>query len=166
MLDDVLATLAACAEIKGTLVMSPERDQVPAGVPVLADPATGMNGALGQALADLAARGATRVAVIAADLPLLQPGEVASLVSAARRTGIALAPDARESGTNAVCLTLPSTFGFRFGPGSFALHREAAARSGAPAAIVIAPGLGFDVDEPPDLAVLRGRGLSRYRFLD
>jgi len=165
MLDDVLATLAACHEIDGTLVMSPERDGLVPAVQLLHDPAVGMNAALDLALARLQQRGATCVAVIAADLPLLKPGEVTALVAAARTAGAALAPDIRGAGTNAVCLALPTGFRFHFGPGSFALHQAEAARGGITAATVAQPGLGFDIDEAADLAALKVQGLDRYGFL-
>jgi len=165
MLDDVLASLAGCAAIDGTLVMSPERDALPASVPLLPDPAPGMNAALDLALAGLAQRGATCVALIAADLPLLAAADVADLVEAARTAGAALAPDARGTGTNALCVNLPTALRCHFGPGSFALHQAEAARHGIACVTVARPGLGFDVDEAADLAALRGRRLERYGFL-
>jgi 2-phospho-L-lactate guanylyltransferase len=165
MLDDVLAALTACTQIDGTLVMSPERDLLPATWQLLHDPAIGMNAALDLALAELQQRGATCVALIAADLPLLSPAEVTELVAAGRTAEVALAPDARGTGTNAVCLTLPTAFRCQFGPGSFALHQGEAARHGITAATLIRPGLAFDVDEEADLAALNARGLERYGFL-
>jgi 2-phospho-L-lactate/phosphoenolpyruvate guanylyltransferase len=165
MLDDVLAALAACAAIDGTLVMSPERDALPATTLLLHDPAAGMNAALDLALASLAQRGATCVALIAADLPLLTPAEVTELVAAAQTPGVALAPDARGTGTNALCLRLPTGFRCQFGPGSFALHQaEAVAQGIAPVTVSLA-GLAFDVDEPADLASLKAQRLARYGFL-
>ena len=165
MLDDVLGALTACPAIEGTLVMSPERDALPARVPLLNDPAAGMNAALDLALASLGQRGATCVALIAADLPLLSPAEVTELVAAARAAGLALAPDARGTGTNAIGLMLPTQFRCHFGPGSYALHQAEAARQGIAAAPVLRPGLAFDVDETADLAALTARGLPRYGFL-
>jgi 2-phospho-L-lactate guanylyltransferase len=165
MLDDVLATLGACPQIHGTLVMSPERDALALATPLLHDPAAEMNAALSVGLAALAQRGATCVAIIAADLPLLEPAEVADLVTAARSTAVALAPDARGTGTNAVCLTLPSAFRLHFGHSSFALHQAEAASHGMTAVTVARAGLGFDVDEAADLAALQARGLERYGFL-
>jgi 2-phospho-L-lactate guanylyltransferase len=165
MLDDVLAALTACAAIDGTLVMSPERDALPAATPLLHDPAVGMNAALDLAIATLQQRGATCVALVAADLPLLSSTEVTQLVAAARSSGMALAPDARGTGTNALCLTLPTGFRCQFGPGSFALHQGEAARHGIAAVALARTGLGFDVDDAADLAALKARGLARYGFL-
>ena len=165
MLADVLGSLNACPEISGTLVMSPERDVLPATTQVLDDPAAGMNASLDLALESLGQRGATCIALVAADLPLLAPAEVSALVAAARTAGVALAPDGRGTGTNALCLMLPTQLRCQFGPGSFALHQAEAARLGLTAATVRLPGLAFDVDEMADLAALKARGLERYGFL-
>ena len=157
---------AAAPQIDGTLVMSPERDALALATPLLHDPAAEHECGADPGLAALAQRGATCVAIIAADLPLLAPAEVADLVTAARSTAVALAPDARGTGTNAVCLTLPTRLPPALWPGEFRAapgrgrtprHRR---RSRSPA-----PGLGFDVDEAADLAALQARGLERYGFL-
>ncbi len=165
MLDDVLATLAACPQVDHTLVMSPERDALPGDTHLLPDPATGMNAALTLAVSTLAARGATCVALVAADLPLLLPADITALVAAAGASGVALAPDARGTGTNAVCLAIPTQFRLHFGPGSFALHQAEAQVHGIRATSVVRRGLGFDVDEPSDLAALKAHALGRYGFL-
>ncbi|HEY2809269.1 MAG TPA: 2-phospho-L-lactate guanylyltransferase [Steroidobacteraceae bacterium] len=165
MLDDVLAAIDGCRQIDGTLVMSPERDRLPAARPLLQDPAEEMNAALAAAMAGLEDRGVTHVAVIAADLPLLEPADIAALLTAAPAAGVALAPDARGTGTNAVCLRLPAAFRFQFGPGSFARHQAEAARHGITAATLASEAFGFDVDESADLTALRARGLKRYAFL-
>ncbi|MBS0578077.1 MAG: 2-phospho-L-lactate guanylyltransferase [Proteobacteria bacterium] len=165
MLDDVLAALAASGAVDGTVVMSPERDLLPAMLRVLQDSAAEMNAALELAREELERGGATCLAVVAADLPLVAPGDVTALIEAARTGGVALAPDAAGTGTNAVALRLPTAFRFHFGPGSLALHRAEAARHGLTATAVTTSGLGFDVDAAADLARLRSQRLPRYAFL-
>lgn len=165
MLRHVLGVLAGCPEIDNILVMSPERDELPGGIEWLPDPAAQMNEALALAVRELRARGADCVAVIAADLPLLAAAEVGELVQAGFDAGTAIAPDRGGTGTNAVCLRLPSTFRFQFGPGSFAAH-SAQVMSGGRAPLAVAqPGLAFDVDLPADLEMLVARGASDYDFL-
>jgi 2-phospho-L-lactate/phosphoenolpyruvate guanylyltransferase len=166
MLDDVLGILQRCPQIDGTLVMSPERDALGPATEVLADPAGAMNDALTLALQRLQLRGATCVAIIAADLPRLAAAEVSALVAAGRTRGIAIAPDARGTGTNALCLTLPTDLRLCFGPGSSALHQREAARIGITPATIALPGLEFDVDETADLAALKACALAGYGFLD
>lgn len=123
---------------------------LPPEVPILADRGGGLNGALTGALADLAARGATRAIIVAGDLPLVTPDELAPLVTAG---AIMIAPDRHGTGTNAISLPLPAAggFTFAFGPDSFALHRAESDRLGIEAIELRRDGLARDVDEPGDL---------------
>ena len=165
MLAHVLEVLRGCEEIRGVLVMTPEAEGLPAGVPTFPDQGVEMNASLGLALGALAARGATRVAVISADLPQLDAGEVSALVQAGGPGAVALAPDHAGVGTNAACIALPAAFRFQFGPGSLERHLAEAASVGLAAALVRRPGLAFDVDEPADIERLRARGEARFAFL-
>jgi 2-phospho-L-lactate guanylyltransferase len=157
MLEHVLQALASCPAVDQIAVLTPERDTVPPNIHLLPDAACGVNDALRRALQKALRGGADRVAIVAADLPLVTADEIASLVTASRSTGIALAPDRRGSGTNALCLAVPTPFVFRFGPGSLKLHTAEAVKLGIEPAVVTLPGLGFDLDEPEDLAVMSGR---------
>lgn len=166
MLEHVLATLTACAEVSGVSVMTPDRDRLPPDVGVIPDASGGgLNESLHAALALLQRRGVTRVAILLADLPRLTVEDVSALVRAAEDTGIALAPDHTGTGTNAACVPVPTPLRFQFGPDSFARHRAEAARLGLRAASVTREGLAFDLDEPADLARLRALGDPRYAFL-
>ena len=71
----------------------------------------------------------------------------------------------RGTGTNAVCLRLPTRFRFQFGPGSFAAHRAQVITGARAPLAVVQPGLAFDVDVPADLEMLVARGASDYSFL-
>jgi len=150
MLGHVLDTLRAASEVDQVAVVSPEREQQPRTV-TFTDEGAGLNSALTHAAQQAAARGATRLVILHADLPRVRPEEVTALIEAARANGMAIAPDHRGTGTNAMCLPLPLPLELGFGPGSFGRHlREAAARGLTPA-IVRLPGLAFDLDEPDDL---------------
>jgi len=161
MLAHVLATLRRAPGVDHTAVVTPEREGLPEDILWLADAGDGVNAALHVALAALSARGARRAVLVAADLPWLGADEVAALIGASEKHGIALAPDRHGSGTNAIALALPSDFRPHFGRGSLAAHLAEAARLGITAALVRLPGLGFDVDEPEDLTLLNGRGDGR-----
>ncbi len=165
MLEQVLAAIAQSPEIVGVAVVTPDPTGLTAAVRVLPDAGAGLNEALQAALPQLQAQGVRRVAIVSADLPLLTGADVTALVQAAGAAGIALAPDHTGSGTNAMCLTLPSAFRFQFGPGSFARHRAESIRLGSVAALVTREGLAFDIDEAPDVAKLRSREDARYDFL-
>jgi 2-phospho-L-lactate/phosphoenolpyruvate guanylyltransferase len=110
-------------------------------------------------------RGATQVAVIAADLPWLTVEDVGCLIGAAAAGSVAFAPDRHGTGTNALALRLPARFAFQFGAGSLARHRAAAAALGLETVNVERTGLAFDVDEPEDVTLLRERAAAGYAFL-
>jgi 2-phospho-L-lactate/phosphoenolpyruvate guanylyltransferase len=165
MLEQVLGAIAQCPEIAGVAVVTPDPTGLTASVRVLPDAGAGLNEALQAALPQLQAQGVRRLAIVSADLPLLTGADVTALVQAAGAAGIALAPDHTGSGTNAMCLTLPSAFRFQFGPGSLARHRAESIRLGSVAALVTREGLAFDIDEPTDVAKLRSRKDARYDFL-
>lgn len=92
--------------------------------------------------------------IIHADLPLVTPDDVGALAAAGRGGG-AIAPDRHGTGVNALALDEGVSLAFRFGPGSFARHREQAA---VRLAVVDRPGLALDIDTPEDLAESFRRG--------
>ncbi|MGH8327119.1 MAG: 7,8-didemethyl-8-hydroxy-5-deazariboflavin synthase CofG, partial [Steroidobacteraceae bacterium] len=150
MLSHVLDTLRATPEVDQVALVSPEREERPETV-AFVDEGGGLNSALADAARQAAARGATRLVILHADLPRVRPEEVTALIEQAGTSGVAIAPDHRGTGTNALCLPLPLPLELGFGPGSFERHlREAAARGLTPA-VVRLPGLAFDLDELDDL---------------
>jgi len=156
MLRRVLAATMAARTVVQVIVVSPERDLVPADLPVLADTGEGLNEALARGRDVLLKLGCPELLVLPADLPALTAAEVDAFVEAGRRGGFAIAPDAAGTGTNALYLGIDSPFGFRFGPGSRALHEQEAWRCGLAPVVHSSPGLAFDVDLPADLGRLEG----------
>ena len=104
-----------------------------------------LNSALHQAAAVASDAGASRLLVLASDLPLLQEADLAALAA----HDCAIAPDRHERGTNA--LIWPTSLEFQFGESSFERHRTIAKTAGYEAQIIIRPGLAHDVDSPGDL---------------
>jgi 2-phospho-L-lactate guanylyltransferase len=96
----------------------------------------------------------TRLLVLNADLPLLEPSDLVALVEAAETAGCALAADRHGTGTNAVALLPGAPFRFAFGPGSLAAHRSAASH----ASLVWSTGLACDLDTPEDIAHVLASG--------
>lgn len=109
------------------------------------DRGRGLNGALMEAYSKVE----RPVAVIHADLPLVEAGDIAAFLDAAEHKGLALAPDRHGTGTNAVALADGRPFTFRFGAHSMKLHRAEA--GDRPFATVDRPGLAIDCDTPADL---------------
>lgn len=165
MLAAVLSAAGGARTVRHIIVVSPERDSVPAEIPVLADNGECLNSALRQAHRVLRDFGCREVVILPADLPTIAAEEIDALVHAGRRGGFAIAPDAAGAGTNALCLVSAHPFRFQFGSGSQRLHLEEAQRTGLSSQVVRLPGLEFDVDSPADLDRLLGqqRWLARLR---
>ena len=157
MLAAVLSAAGGARTVRQIIVVSPERDTVPAEIPVLADSGECLNGALTQAHRVLREFGCREVVILPADLPNVTAAEIDALVHAGRRGGFAIAPDAAGVGTNALCLVSAHPFGFQFGLDSHRLHLEEAQRTGLSAQVIRLPGFEFDVDLPGDLARLDER---------
>lgn len=154
MLSRVLDELRLARTIHRIIVLSPERDEVPADIPVLADRGDDLNHALMEARATLLGLGVMRLLVLPADLPHITAAEIDCFVQAGRQ-GFALAPDARGTGTNALLLSGMQPFEFRFGTNSRWLHLIEARRAGFQPQVLHAPGISVDFDVPDDLS--RGR---------
>ncbi|MBS0366131.1 MAG: 2-phospho-L-lactate guanylyltransferase [Proteobacteria bacterium] len=163
MLGHVLGVVSECPQISDVAVLTPERDLLPQAVQLLADPGTGLNAALAAGLRDLQQRGARQVTIVAADLPQLTLDEVSELVRAAAAEAVAIAPDARGRGTNALSLYLPSRFSPQFGHDSLKRHLQQARRAGLGGVLVQRAGLAFDVDEPVDLEDLARRSSAYHQ---
>lgn len=101
--------------------------------------------------------------VVLADLPSLDRGDIDALIDAADETGIALAPDHLETGTNAIAIHHSRSFRFAFGPESLCAHLLAAdGRTG----FVRRAGLACDVDRPEDLVRAASTGVLARSELD
>jgi 2-phospho-L-lactate/phosphoenolpyruvate guanylyltransferase len=164
MLSSVLHAAQNAPTVHSVLVISPERDILPADIPVLADTGESLNSALMQAHRVVREFGCHEIVVLPADLPEITPADIDALVHAGRTGGFAIAPDAAGVGTNALCLTSPAQFQFQFGPDSQNLHLREAQRLGLKPRVVRLPGLELDVDSPADLERMEGRPwLTRLR---
>jgi 2-phospho-L-lactate/phosphoenolpyruvate guanylyltransferase len=151
MLDAVIAAARGAQTLRQILVVSPERDCVPAEIPVLADTGGGLNDALSAARRALHEFSCQELVVLPADLPHVTAADIDDLVHAGRRGGFAIAPDAAGVGTNGLYLNSPQPFRFRFGPDSRRLHLEQAHGMGLNPQVVQLAGLEFDVDSPDDV---------------
>ncbi len=89
-----------------------------------------------------------RVIIAHADLPWANDLRVVT------GPGVAIAPDRTRDGSNVMSVPIAVDFTFRYGPGSFARHREEATRHGLEFTVVADPSLALDIDEPADLLLL------------
>jgi 2-phospho-L-lactate guanylyltransferase len=100
--------------------------------------------------------GATALAVLPADVPLVT---VDTLHEALRTLGaVVLARSADGSGTSLLLRRPPRAIPARFGPDSFRRHVELAAERGLPVSVVERRELSFDVDRPDDILTLLADG--------
>ena len=131
MLRRVLAALGAARRIDRIVVVTPDEQlPLPAGIEVLHDHGTGLNAAVRLAQTQLAAQGASAMLVVAADAPQVTAEEIDRLIERSRELDVAVVPDRRGEGTNALWLRLPIRLMPQYGPGSAAAHADAARRLG------------------------------------
>ena len=149
----VVAAAESAVNVDRICLVGPSRLDLPDDFPLAADPGQGLNPALHSALAEVAALGASRAVVVAADLPTVTPRDL-ELLAAVPAGEIGIAPDRHGTGTNALSLPLPQAagFAFAFGADSFARHHDEAERLGLTIEVIHSHGLARDIDEPPDLA--------------
>jgi len=160
---DTLEILKQVHEIQRTLVVS--RD--PAALrlarergafTVAESGAPELNTALARATDVAAHFGAHAVLILPSDLPMLQPVEVRALIAlCGERECVAIAPDWRRQGTNALFVRPPRRVPFAFGPGSFDRHMALARDKSVPVEICDLPGFGMDIDLPEDLEMFRAK---------
>jgi 2-phospho-L-lactate guanylyltransferase len=167
LLTRTLAATRDAARIAGTVVVTMDpaaaglaRDHRAIG---LVERAPGLNAAIVAARSVAAARGATAVVVLPADLPAITALAIDSLVEAAAlaasRSGgdgpgdrgvVALVPDRHGGGTNALLVSPPAVIAPQFGPDSRERHRAAAVAAGASVVELDGP-LSLDLDTTADL---------------
>ncbi len=160
MLHRVAEACRAAAD--DVLVVSPDpalrRLAAEFGVAFTVQRGFGMNEALEQVRREALANGVRRLVVVSADLPDLQAADVAALLQAAdAERSVAIAPDRRGHGTNALALHPPSLIPFRFGAMSRWAHADEARRASVVPTIVQRDGLAFDIDLPDDLVDWQSR---------
>lgn len=97
-------------------------------------------------------RGASVVLRLPADIPLLQPEDIDSLLELDLEPQSAIIVPSRDGrGTNALLRTPPNAFPSRFGENSFLLHQQEARRHHVELEVLEKPRISFDLDEFSDL---------------
>lgn len=159
MFADVLAALSRARRLAGVAVISPDvglariAGRFGATFIVEPPPADDLNRAVGAGAEWLRRAGAATIAVIPADVPLLDPADVDVAVRRAEETGATLiVPDRCRQGTNALVFDAAARPDFAYGPGSFSRHLLATA--GRPARLLALASLARDIDTQADLVGL------------
>jgi 2-phospho-L-lactate guanylyltransferase len=155
LLEHVLDVLRACA-LEGILVATDGDDvgdlATSRGASILFDHGGGsLATVVDRALADVAQRGASTAIVLMADLPRIEPRDVAEILAALARHDVALVRDHLGYHTNALAMAPPTAMGTCFGrTDSFEAHLAAARVAGLRVAVIDNDRVAFDVDVPAD----------------
>jgi 2-phospho-L-lactate/phosphoenolpyruvate guanylyltransferase len=113
-----------------------------------------------QASVELGRQGIGAVLRLPGDIPLITTADIDSLLCRDLVPGSAvIVPSGERTGTNALLRCPPDGFPSCFGPDSYRLHCEAAARAGIKLHTVMNERISLDIDQPADLkAFLETRG--------
>ncbi len=115
-----------------------------------------LNAALQRATQVAGASRAQGVLILPTDLPFLSAADVEQLLAdGVDGPRVAIAPDRRDEGTNALFVAPPGLLAYAFGEHSFARHLALAQAAGARVRVCRLPGIGLDVDGPEDLSLYR-----------
>src|SRR5687767_15374741 len=158
---DVLASLRRVPGIDAVAVVTADGDAEVAarrgGVHLLRDPdESGQTPAAKIGIRHALDLGFERVLLVPGDTPLIESGEIESMLVRAEEDGTAavIVPDRHGSGTNALLLSPADVLAPSFGPDSLQRHREAAVASGIEHRVEAISSLMLDVDTPDDLTLL------------
>jgi 2-phospho-L-lactate guanylyltransferase len=161
MFSDVLGSLRKVTRVDAITVVSadPTVDAAArgSGVTVLMDPAeSGQSDATAVGIRHALASGYERALLVPGDTPLLDPAEVDALLERgeADQMQVVIVPDRHGTGTNALVITPPDSFGPSFGPDSLHRHLTLAQEAGLRHSVEEVPSLSHDVDTPEDLDAL------------
>ena len=165
MLADVLTSIAATERVERVIVVTGEgraerlalhharRKSLP--LEVFRDPDdAGHSEAATLGIVRARALGATCVALLPADCPLLDARELDLALERMRPGRVAVVPDRHGTGTNALLLSPADAIGPAFGEGSCERHADRGRRAGLAVAVEPLPSLALDLDTPADLLAL------------
>jgi 2-phospho-L-lactate/phosphoenolpyruvate guanylyltransferase len=173
MLDDVLTALrqASTVERIALVTTAPHALGLAAqwGFEVVDEGSgRGETGAVELAVKVCREQGASSLAVIPGDIPLLTAADVDCVMQHGTQYDVVIVPSWDSRGTNAVLLRPPDALQLRFGSWSFFPHVKQAKRKGLSYKVVRLPRVALDVDTPEDLAhmVPQAMGTKSYAVLE
>ena len=141
------------------------------GAQAVVEEMPGHNAALhAAALLELAA-GTSALLTIAADLPLLHPGDIRMLAAQSAQHAVVLAPARDGTGTNAILVRPPLAVPYLFGANSLQCYQQAARQREPGSTLYRSIGLALDIDTIDDLddlyelQVLSGEDMQSWQHL-
>jgi 2-phospho-L-lactate guanylyltransferase len=121
------------------------------GAQALIEELPGHNAALHMAALKHQEEGTTALLTIAADLPLLHPNDIRSMIEKSRHHQVVLAPSRDGTGTNAILVRPPLALPYLFGTNSFQRYQQAAKQHHLSYITHHSLGLALDIDTIDDL---------------
>jgi 2-phospho-L-lactate/phosphoenolpyruvate guanylyltransferase len=96
------------------------------------------------------------VLIVPADIPLINTLDIEAILEAGKKPPVVvLVPDRHRRGTNAMLVSPPGLFKYRYGKNSFQNHTSLALEKGAHLEICDRPSLALDLDLPEDLDLVQ-----------
>jgi 2-phospho-L-lactate guanylyltransferase len=162
MLGDVLEAVSLARTLEGTLVVTGEGAAASLarqfGATVIHDPEDASHSEAAMMGIDRAEElGATCVALLPGDCPLLDPKELDRLLTGLPTPFVSVVPDRHGTGTNALALKPPRAIRPAFGEESCERHLKLAREAGIPHTTEDLPTLALDLDTPADFVALTTR---------
>ncbi|HEV2119636.1 MAG TPA: 2-phospho-L-lactate guanylyltransferase [Candidatus Bathyarchaeia archaeon] len=159
LLEDVLAAAEGSELFSRILVVSPDPNVEKAANlregSFLRQEGQGLNAGVRQSTLFALTQKASSVAVILADIPLLEPRDLKELYSLGDSVPMVVLSPSLKAGTNIMVREPPNVIDPSYGRWSFSTHLRAAQKSGAVVYSFSNPRLSFDVDTPEDLITMR-----------
>ncbi len=172
MYQDVLEAVAGAALPDGVLVVTSDpvlrAEAASHGFVVVAEELPpSLNRAVALGTRTCVGHGATTVATILTDIPLIRAADVDRLLATAgAKPGILMVPSKEGTGTNAMVMTPPEVIRSAFGRSSLQRHLARAEQKGVLGQLLEVETIGFDIDTPEDLVQLtRRNGSTRVQQL-
>ena len=173
MLDDVLAALQQASTVERIALVTTDPHALSlarqGGFEVVDEGSgRGETGAVELAVKVCRERGASALAVIPGDIPLLTAVDVDCVMRYGMQYDVVIVPSWDSRGTNAILLRPPDALQLRFGSWSFFPHVKQAKRKGLSYKVVRLPRVALDVDTPEDLARLvpQAMGTKSYAVVE
>jgi 2-phospho-L-lactate guanylyltransferase len=161
LLEDVLTAVEESELFNRVLVVAPDPNvEKEAKLPdrtFLHQEGQGLNAGVRQSTLFAMREKASSVAVILADIPLVEPRDLKELYSAWGTAPRVVLSPSLKGGTNVMVREPPNIIASAYGRWSFSTHLRAAQKTGSAVYSVSNPRLSFDVDTPEDLITMRKR---------
>ena len=165
MLDDVLSALEQASGLERIALVTRDAHAtslaVERGFEVIDEGSgQGLTNAVEKGVRACRDRGASSLAVIPGDIPLLTAADIDSVMDHGARHDVVIVPSWDSRGTNTVLLEPPDVLPLRFSSWSFFPHVKAAKQARLSYKVLRLPRVALDIDTPEDLERLMPQAMG------